>query len=235
MKHCSIDGCEKPRKARGWCDAHWCRWRRHGDQLAGGPLTRSAPNTGPCSIDDCDKPSKARGWCGMHYERWREHGSPLGGGAKYATPEEAFLARTEPIVGDPAHLLWTGYTDSDGYGALSVNGRMVLAHRYAWTRDHGPIPDGMTIDHVCFERSCVNTEHLRLATHAENTRNLSGPHKDRMHDLQRGVHRSGRKYQASVRHNGTLHHLGTFDTVESASRAAQAKRAILFGEFAGRA
>jgi len=33
---CSIDGCDKRATKRGWCGAHWMRWRRHGDPLAGG-------------------------------------------------------------------------------------------------------------------------------------------------------------------------------------------------------
>lgn len=32
---CKIDGCDKPLKARGWCNAHWVRWKRYGDPLAG--------------------------------------------------------------------------------------------------------------------------------------------------------------------------------------------------------
>lgn len=31
MKICSIEGCEKPARRRGWCDMHWIRWRKHGD------------------------------------------------------------------------------------------------------------------------------------------------------------------------------------------------------------
>jgi hypothetical protein len=30
---CSVQGCEKPTKARGWCTMHWTRWSRHGDPL----------------------------------------------------------------------------------------------------------------------------------------------------------------------------------------------------------
>lgn len=33
---CSIDGCDKPMLARGWCSKHWTRWQRHGDPLGGG-------------------------------------------------------------------------------------------------------------------------------------------------------------------------------------------------------
>lgn len=32
---CSVCGCDKPVIARGWCDAHYRRWRRHGDPTAG--------------------------------------------------------------------------------------------------------------------------------------------------------------------------------------------------------
>lgn len=184
-----------------------------------------------CDIEDCERKHYGRGWCERHYRRWRKHGDPLVT-LTYSDPEQAFLARTEPIVGDPAHLIWTGATNGDGYGQLSVNGRMVQAHRYAWERERGPIPDGVEVDHTCWERSCVNTDHLRLATHAENARNLSGVRKNGR-DLPRGVYRHRRGYRAQVGLNGTTHHLGTFSTVEEASRAAQIKRAILFGEFAG--
>lgn len=186
-----------------------------------------------CTIDGCEKPSRARGWCGKHWQRWRKYGDPLAGGTWYATPEEAFTARTEPIVGDPGCLIWTGVTNSRGYGQLRVNGRMVLAHRFSWERVNGPIPADMVIDHTCWETSCVNPEHLRLATRSQNSAYLSGARPGRMHDLPRGVHRNGRGYQAQVCHNGQRHRLGTFDTPEEASAAAQTKRSLLFGEYAG--
>ena len=31
---CSVERCERPRHARGWCSHHWRRWHRHGDPLA---------------------------------------------------------------------------------------------------------------------------------------------------------------------------------------------------------
>ena len=187
-----------------------------------------------CSVEDCEKGGQLRrGWCKSHYGRWQRHGDPLG--AAYRGPEATFLAMTEPIVGDPGCIIWTGATNSKGYGSLSVNGRMVLAHRYAYEREHGPIPDAMFIDHTCWNRACCNVEHLRLATRQENGANRSGAQKGRVHDLPRGVTPNGRGYQAQVGHNGQCHYLGTFDTPEAASIAAQNKRALLYGEFAGRA
>ena len=38
---CSIEGCLRPAYGHGWCNAHWQRWRHHGDPLAGG-LTKGA-------------------------------------------------------------------------------------------------------------------------------------------------------------------------------------------------
>ena len=31
---CSIEGCEQPHEARGWCSRHYDSWRSHGDPLA---------------------------------------------------------------------------------------------------------------------------------------------------------------------------------------------------------
>lgn len=33
MTDCSIDGCGRAVKARGWCYRHYTRWRNHGDPL----------------------------------------------------------------------------------------------------------------------------------------------------------------------------------------------------------
>ena len=187
-----------------------------------------------CSIDGCERKHDARGYCGVHYGRLRAHGDPMKvvRSARYRSPEESFLARTEPLLWSSC-IVWTGNLNSAGYGQLRVNGRLVKAHRYAWEREHGPIPDGMFIDHICHERSCVNVAHLRLATPQQNSQNLSGAQSGR--DLPRGVTRSGRGYAARVQRNGRNHHLGTFDTPELASAAAATARSTLFGIYAGNA
>lgn len=47
---------------------------------------------------------------------------------------------------------------------------MVLAHRLAFAIHVGPIPEGLTVDHECRNRSCQNPRHLRLMTNSDNAR-----------------------------------------------------------------
>lgn len=72
---------------------------------------------------------------------------------------------------------------SHGYAQIgwSVRGhpqgkknRMVLAHRASWTAVNGQVPMGMTIDHLCKVRRCVNPDHLRLLPNYENSRRNKG-------------------------------------------------------------
>lgn len=161
--------------------------------------------------------------------RWKRHGDPLADKARHSDPEDSFA---DKVAWDGEHLIWLGGSRGGGYGAIRINGAKEGAHRFAWQQAHGPIPEGMWVDHTCYTPACVLPDHLRLATRQQNRQNLSGAHRGR--DLPRGVYRtrSGR-YEAQVRHNGIAHQVGTFDTPELASAAAQIERAILFGEFAG--
>jgi len=71
---------------------------------------------------------------------------------------------------------WTGYRDSDGYGSISVDGKMIATHRLAWFLANGPIPPGMQVLHHCDNPPCGQTEpseafpdgHLFLGTNADN-------------------------------------------------------------------
>lgn len=62
--------------------------------------------------------------------------------------------------------LWTGRLDRKGYGRV---GRGSLAYRVLWEQTNGPIPAGMVLDHICRTPACVNLNHLRVVTVAENT------------------------------------------------------------------
>ena len=121
-----------------------------------------------CDIAGCANVHVARGWCGKHYQKYKKRGDPLAEAWRPPTPGERFAARAE---WQGECLVWTGSPDSSGYGSLRVGGRSKFAHRYAWEQAHGPIPDGLTVDHLCFNTLCVNVGHLRLLTRSENSRN----------------------------------------------------------------
>ena len=71
---------------------------------------------------------------------------------------------------------FTGHKDSAGYGRCRMpGGKQGYAHRRAWFESGRTIPMGMEIDHVCRNRGCVNVEHLRVVTHAENCSNRVRP------------------------------------------------------------
>lgn len=58
---------------------------------------------------------------------------------------------------------WTAKRDN-GYGRIWIKGRLFAAHRVAYELMRGQIPEGLTIDHLCRNRRCVNPEHLEVVS-----------------------------------------------------------------------
>lgn len=71
---CSVAGCGYRAEIKGFCGAHYRRWRLGKDLTA--PMRRRAVrlNAGPCSVDGCDEPRSYKTLCQMHYSRQRRHG-----------------------------------------------------------------------------------------------------------------------------------------------------------------
>lgn len=65
-------------------------------------------------------------------------------------------------------VVWTGCLDDDGYGWFSVDGKRMPAHRYAYERANGPIPEGLQLDHLCRTHPCVHVDHVEPVTQREN-------------------------------------------------------------------
>lgn len=70
--------------------------------------------------------------------------------------------------------LWTAVKTQGGYGRVRVNGKLWLAHRYAYEMEVGPVYPGLVLDHLCRQPSCVRPSHLEPVTHAENVRRGNG-------------------------------------------------------------
>lgn len=73
--------------------------------------------------------------------------------------------------------IWTGSIIPCGkpgyqmrYGQFYFDGGPKKAHRYAYERARGPIPDGLVIDHLCRNPLCQNAWHMEVVTRGENAR-----------------------------------------------------------------
>ena len=83
------------------------------------------------------------------------------------------------VVGADGCWISTYSVGSHGYAQIGwhEDGRIrtTTAHRAAWVLAHGvQIPEGMTVDHLCYVRRCVNPEHLRVLSNPENARRTGG-------------------------------------------------------------
>lgn len=223
---CEGPNCNRPVQAKGLCVTHY--WQRSvGKSLT--PIPRR--ELAACLIEGCDRTDvRAKGLCTLHYSRLRATGDAGEAAPRaYSDPEEAFEARTA-IEGDC--LVWTGSREAAGYGSIWVNGKARKAHRYAWERERGPIPQGMVIDHICWNRPCVKIEHLRVVTQMKNTWNLNGA-KSNSRSGVRNVWETPDGYHVQVTCNGVVH-TSFHKTIEAATAAAEKLRTELFGEHAGR-
>lgn len=87
----------------------------------------------------------------------------------HMTPEQEqrFWAK---VVRTGSCWLWTAAKNSRGYGQFAIDGASKSAHRLAYESHAGQsVPDGLTIDHLCNTKLCVNPAHLEAVTARENT------------------------------------------------------------------
>ncbi|MGN6656099.1 MAG: HNH endonuclease signature motif containing protein [Rhodanobacter sp.] len=99
---------------------------------------------------------------------------------------KGLTANGTPPVFAPPHIRFWEHVEKTGscwlfkpaveaerkYGNFFVSPQRknVLAHRYSYEISIGPIPEGMTLDHLCEVTQCVNPEHLEPVTLGENLR-----------------------------------------------------------------
>ena len=66
--------------------------------------------------------------------------------------------------------LWTGGSDSSGYGAIKTAKGMSIASRVSFELSVGSIPEGQCVLHRCDNPKCVKPDHLFLGTVGDNNR-----------------------------------------------------------------
>lgn len=86
-------------------------------------------------------------------------------------PRERLRAKIEELSSPEPNTgcwLWLGPLTPAGYGQVWVGGRGTTAQRAAYEAFIGPIPPGLSIDHRCRVRCCVNPAHLEAMSIREN-------------------------------------------------------------------
>lgn len=207
---CSIDGCGKPLKARGWCNVHHMRYLRHGDPLNypdGKPIwTRKGHAPGPRADQPQMYPSRTPGEV---IEQIYRHAVRSG-------PDQCWL--------------WTGRVTDSGYPLrVRIEGKYFTRHRLCYELLIGEIPDGLLIDHRCRERRCLNPAHLRPVTSKQNQENQGGADVTSVSGF-RNVQWNTRlnKWIVKVVHNGHSHYGGSFSSPREADAVATAMRNLLY-------
>lgn len=108
---------------------------------------------------------------------------------------------------------------NEGYRSGTINGISCKAHRAAWALYYGEWPHG-AIDHINGIKSDNRILNLRVVDCCENNKNKPIPKNNKSGFI--GVHRSGRKWTASIRANKRQIYLGSFDNISLAVAARQA-------------
>jgi HNH endonuclease len=108
------------------------------------------------------------------YNRGRTKAArPLFGGGNSRPLEVRFWEKVDRRPGNQCWL-WTGATDSSGYGSLlGFDGRVEGAHRVSYRLNVGPIPKGKKIRHVvCDNPPCVRPDHIAPGSQKQNIKDM---------------------------------------------------------------
>ena len=86
----------------------------------------------------------------------------------YAPSDSSFERFLSKIDSSGECWVWTAYTRRDGYGRIKIGRKMFLSHRKSFLWSRGYLTEGLQIDHLCRNHSCVNPDHLEEVTQREN-------------------------------------------------------------------
>lgn len=120
--------------------------------------------TGICQCGECGRQTP------LASQTRRDRGQIRGEPVRFIHGHHARKDIDRYELGPTGCWLWTGGVTEDGYGKLMRDGRVEVAHRHFYEREHGAIPAGLELHHRCEVKGCVNPEHLQPLTPAEHRR-----------------------------------------------------------------
>ncbi len=95
------------------------------------------------------------------------------------TPQQTVRFWAQIQKSETGCWIWTGCTNSYGYGVSRVFDKYKGSHRVAWEIANGKeIPKGLCVMHSCDVRACCNPAHLSLGTLAENAHDRHQKNRD---------------------------------------------------------
>lgn len=72
------------------------------------------------------------------------------------------------MVTESGCWIYLGCLDQTGYAMVWTDEGSARGHRVMYEYHRGPIPEGLTLDHLCRVRCCVNPWHMEAVTLREN-------------------------------------------------------------------
>lgn len=199
-KRCVIDGCIRPRIARGWCTRHYQRWRNTGDPLGGGDKT--VPNRHEVFDTDTGLLVITRSDGSEHYS--------------------LYDLIDHDLVAAHQWYLSHGYVVRNIQGGRAMRG-LVHLHRAVLGIER---LDPQRVDHISGDRLDNRKINLRIADARLNAQNQavinelgSSRYRGVCWDEARG------QWKAYTRIDGRMHNVGRFATEEIAGLAIIAYRA----------
>tara|TARA_R110000772_G_scaffold118989_1_gene224896 strand:- start:95 stop:592 length:498 start_codon:yes stop_codon:yes gene_type:complete len=108
-----------------------------------------------------------------------------------------------------------GSFNSEGYLSIMIDSKSYKAHRLAWLYVTGSWPK-CQIDHINHNRSDNKWSNLRDVTSLDNARNQNRYKVNKSGCTGVLWHKKDKRWQASIRVNGKLKHLGNFKEKEKA-------------------
>lgn len=205
---CTLDGCDRPHYARGYCKAHEARVRKTGSPGSlqiwnKAVLRKRAPQV--------SSTSKGKG-------KRRDYRLII---EMFTDRQYASIAKRMPDGAKGECWKWAGATTPAGYGQIRLSGVNLYTHRVRFMLDHPEVEPHQELDHLCYNRACYNPGHLRLADRSGNSQNLSLPKWNSTTGV-RGVSpmNESSRYYVDIRAHGRRLYIGTFPDVSTAERAA---------------